>query len=351
MVGAAIRCGLPSASAKRVAHHRHVARGLHHRPCDQVGEAELLAGRLEVLAPRVEHVDGEGAEAGGGRDRATLVHEAHERGGWAADGRDLGAGCGGRRRIAIPFDRREDIFLDHAPARARALNRVEIDPLGAGDARGDRSCIARPVARGRGGAIGGRALVGALGRGLHGPAGCARARLDAAQDGSDRDRGIGLDQDLGDRARGRGGNLGVDLVGGDLYQRVVDRNSIANRNLPLEHRALGHGIAHLGEGDFHEFVGLSGRRPVAVDLDLTQHGPDRDGRVRFGQDLRERARGGGGQLGVDLVRGDLDERLLGVHLVTHRFQPPEDRSFGNRLAHLGHLYLHGGRARGHERQG
>ena len=92
-----------------VAHHRHVARGLHDRPGDQVRERELLAGRLERLAAGVERVDRQGAEARGGRDRAALVHELHERGRGAADGlgrrrrRGPGARSPRRRRARPPW--------------------------------------------------------------------------------------------------------------------------------------------------------------------------------------------------------------------------------------------------------
>src|SRR5918998_5420651 len=85
-----------------VAHHRHVARGTDDRPGDDVGEADALPGRLQLLASGVEHVDRNGAVAGGGGDGAALVHEAGEHGGGAADGPELGGGGGGgRSRSAV----------------------------------------------------------------------------------------------------------------------------------------------------------------------------------------------------------------------------------------------------------
>ena len=82
--------GLPVLLGVGVAHHRHVAGGLHDRPGDQVRERELLAGRLQLLATAVERVHRHRAEARGGRDRAALVHELHERRRGAADGLDVG---------------------------------------------------------------------------------------------------------------------------------------------------------------------------------------------------------------------------------------------------------------------
>ena len=54
---ASTRCGLPSDLGEGVGHHRHVARGLHDRPRDQVGEARASCRRaLSSLRRRVERV-------------------------------------------------------------------------------------------------------------------------------------------------------------------------------------------------------------------------------------------------------------------------------------------------------
>ena len=63
--------------------------------------------------------------------------------------------------------------------------------------------------------------------------------------------------------------------------------------------------------------------------------------------LRQRAGGRRGHLGVDLVGGDLDQRLVGLHRVAHLLQPLEHGALGDRLAHLGHRDLDGRRPRGH----
>ena len=44
--------------------------------------------------------------------------------------------------------------------------------------------------------------------------------------------------------------------------------------------------------------------------------------------------GRGGHLGVDLVGGHLDQRLVGLDAVADLLEPLEDRSLGDRLAHL-----------------
>ena len=76
----------------------------------------------------------------------------------------------------------------------------------------------------------------------------------------DGDRLVRLDQDLGDRAGDGRGQLGVDLVGGDLDERVVDCDRVAHLHAPLEHRALGDRVAHLREGDVDELAVLLRRR-------------------------------------------------------------------------------------------
>ena len=95
---------LPVLLGVGVAHHGHVAGGLHDRPGDQVRERQLLAGRLQLLATAVERVHRHGAEARGRGDRAALVHELHERGRGAADGLDVGAGRCRGRGAAITLD-------------------------------------------------------------------------------------------------------------------------------------------------------------------------------------------------------------------------------------------------------
>ena len=65
-------------------------------------------------------------------------------------------------------------------------------------------------------------------------------------------RGHGLvrpDEDLGEDSAGRGGDLRIDLVGGDLDDSLVGLDGVAFRLEPLQDRPLGHRFAHLGHGD------------------------------------------------------------------------------------------------------
>src|SRR5207237_10933296 len=90
-------------------------------------------------------------------------------------------------------------------------------------------------------------------------------------------------------------------------------------------RALGDRLAAGGRRDVNNLGlgrrlgrrrlrGRGGRRagpgPVAAGGDLREQGADLDGLALGGVDLDQDARGGGGDLGVDLVGGDLDEDVV-----------------------------------------
>ena len=53
-------------------------------------------------------------------------------------------------------------------------------------------------------------------------------------------------------------------------------------------------------------------------------------------DLREHAPRRRRNLGVHLVGGDLEDRLVALHLVADLLQPLRQRALGDRFAHLGH---------------
>ena len=352
---------LPVLLGVGVAHHGHVAGGLHDRPGDQVRERQLLAGGLQLLATAVERGHGHGAEARGRRDRAALVHELHERGRGAADRLDLGAGGRGGGGAAIPLDCGEHVLLRHPAARTGSRDRLDVDAVSACDARGHGG---RVPAVGDGCACG-RLRLGGFGarldRAVRRAGIGAGARSNATQHRADRHSLVGLDEDLLDRARHWGGHLGIDLVGGDLDQRVVDGDGVARLHPPFEDGALGHRIAHLRERDVDNLAAacgrliaacgrLVGRRrggSVAVGVYLAEHASHLNRLIGFRGDVYKRSGHRRRNLGIDLVGGDLDQRLVSLDPVTDLLQPTQDRAFGNRLPHLGHGDLNARGACGH----
>ena len=66
---------------------------------------------------------------------------------------------------------------------------------------------------------------------------------------------------------------------------------------------------------------------------------DLNGLIFGHADLCEETGDGGGDLGIDLVRGDLEQRLIGVNGVAHGLQPRGDGALGDRLAQSGHADL------------
>ena len=169
-----------------------------------------MPARLERLAARVEHAHRERAEAGGGRDRAALVHEPRERrapgrgSAWRPRGGVLRRGCRGRRPAArrrCPSTSAQHVVLGHLAAAAGALDAGEVDAVGVGDAVGDGRGVGVAVAGWRSLRCGpARRLGRRLGRGAPAArsrrAGCARrscptARSRRARPGSRRRAGHG----------------------------------------------------------------------------------------------------------------------------------------------------------------
>ena len=217
----------------------------------------LRPGVLQRAPAGVQRGHRDRAEAGGRRDRAALVHEAHERRRGAADGLGLALGRGGRRGSgAVALDRVLHVVLGHPAARAGAAQGAQVDAVRSGHAGRDRGGVHVAVAR-RGLCLGVGLDLGHLGGGLHRAVALRRAGagFDAAQHRADVHGRVGLDQQLGDLPGHRRGDLGVDLVGRDLDERVVDGHGVAHGHPPLEHGALGHGVAHLGEGDVDDLAG------------------------------------------------------------------------------------------------
>ena len=229
--------------------------------------------------------------------------------------------------------------------------------------------------------------------------------------GADLDGLVLLDHDLQQSAGDRRGDLGVDLVGGYLEQGLVDRDVVADLLEPAGHRAFGDGLPERGQRDEgtptvaacglllggRSFLGwrlfllrlrsLVPRRQLAGLLDdlllllglllrlllvlglrlrlgsgvgvaralalLTydsQHGADLDRGVLLGPDLQQGAGDRRGDLGVDLVGGDLEQRLVDRHGVADLLEPAGDGAFGDRFTEGGESDFggHGGflRSRG-----
>ena len=101
---------------------------------------------------------------------------------------------------------------------------------------------------GRGALVGSGALAAAGARAVRG----RHARDDLA----DGHRVAGLREDLLDRARRGGRDLGVDLVGGDLDDRLVLLDGLAGLLGPLEDRALGDRLAHRRHDDVDRLAGV-----------------------------------------------------------------------------------------------
>src|SRR5690606_32427753 len=85
-----------------------------------------------------------------------------------------------------------------------------------------------------------------------------------------------------------------------------------------------------------------GRGGTGAVADHGQVSADLDRLVLLDEDLLEDAGDGRGDLGVDLVRGDLEQRLVDRDLVTHALEPAGHSPFGHGLAkgRHGHAFGH-----------
>src|SRR5579862_3966967 len=191
----------------------------------------------------------------------------------------------------------------------------------------------------------------------------------AADDGDDRVDLHGfafLRADLGESSVNVRRDLGVDLVGGDFEERLIDLNGIADLLEPSGDGALEDGFAHLGHDDFGDSaVSLSGPRsrlrwylrwgrlsggllygrgrrwflPVRFRAAAVEHGDDGvdlDGRTLGELDFAQNAPDGRRNFGVDLVGGDLEERFVFLDRFAGLFEPSGDGAFEDRFAHLRH---------------
>ena len=208
---------------------------------------------------------GGGAAAGGrssGREAAAAGLRARRDG---RGGRRSGPSGGGA--LGARLDVGEDVLLRHPAAGAGARDRARVDAvLGrdpGDDRRDERAAVPRRGARPRLGRAWQPARAprprdglrrAATGSGAAG-AGCGRRGSAARRQPAGRDHGqhrpdldrLALgDEDLGDDALAGARNLGVDLVGRDLEQRLVLGDRLARLLEPLRDRSLRDRDTHLG---------------------------------------------------------------------------------------------------------
>ena len=260
-------------AAIRVRDDGPFARSRNQRVRDQMRERNLLvaSGRpqaaVELFAACVERVNGDAAEARGRRNREALLHVARKRGCRPAQRDELRIG-GDRRQRSLRRSRLpaslicllDDVGAQDQSVRPRSAHAAQIDvqalrhsPRGLiGDSL---TCLHRVGWRGR-------RRFGGRSRTRRSVAGAARPRgrsvtlrgIDLREVGPNRDRlslaGGDLRYDSGDGRR----HLDVNFVGGDLDERIALRDEIADVAEPLDDRAFGDGLAHLGKGYGNESI-------------------------------------------------------------------------------------------------
>src|SRR5690606_19437996 len=154
-------------------------------------------------------------------------------------------------------------------------------------------------------------LLGLRGRGIGG--------ADDRQHGADLGVLVLLDADLEHGARDGGGDLGVDLVGRDLEQRLVDLDGLADGLEPAGDGALGDGLAERRHRHLLALCGATG-------------GSRRLGRGRLGGGSGLSGRLLGRLLGRSLGCGSLLGGRLGAGVVGAREAEPEPSPMTTRSA-------------------
>ena len=207
-------------------------------------------------------------------------------------------------------------------------------------------------------------FLGLFGLGFFLGCGLGVAVADADDDGADVDGVVFFSEDFDDGACDGGGDFGVDLVGGHFEEGFVDCDGVADLFQPAGDGAFGDGFAEfghfnvgclarcvcsivllglflslslglLGLGFF--FLGLFSCCFFAFFAKFSDDGADTNSFVLIGEDLKQNASSRGGDLGIDLVGGDLQQGFIGGDSVTNLFQPAGDGAFGDRFTELGHL--------------
>ena len=156
--------------------------------------------------------------------------------------------CAMRRTSGDDFCRRSSLLVGLGLRRFGVGSRL-VPAAVAASARGRLAVIAAaPTAQPAGIAPAPRRLAPSA-------AAASRRAADHRDDAVDRHRLPFLDLDLGQHARGRRRDLGVDLVGRDLEQRLVAIDRVADLLDPADDRAFGDRLAHLGHHDVGRHCG------------------------------------------------------------------------------------------------
>src|ERR1019366_5338642 len=215
--------------------------------CSAILTRMVLMGSMRVLACPA---GGSGATAGGAAGPAA--------------GSGAGAGAAGPGCAAVYASTSCLVIRPPAPvpftcARSRLSSRAILRtkgesgpagslPAGSGGGAGAATAgLAGGTARTNTGGPGGSSRGGSSGGGSNCAGGAAF--INARDYGVDADCLAFLHQDLGKRAGGRGGNLGVHLVGGNLKERLVALDALAGLFVPLGQGAFHNAFAHLGHDD------------------------------------------------------------------------------------------------------
>ena len=318
-------------------HDRHLlGRGAGDRVGDQVGEGDPLAGLLELLAAAVERGDGDRAERGRGRDRARLVHVAGEHRARALEQRGAGGLRGrGRRR---PFGGGaavrggEHVGLADPPGGAGAVHArrgrrrgrrrrgaatgvtfrpsgvaaVAASPAGRGALVGSGAGVARPSAAPAPAAI--RAMTWPTVTVSPASARISAIVPDAGAGTSASTLSVEISTIVSSASTASPGCLGPlehvpsetdSPIAGITMSTVSPRPRAAAGRRPR--RAVAVRVAA---------AGARRRRRAVRRRDLGEHRADADGVALGGVDLHDGAGDRRGDLGVDLVGGDLDEGLV-----------------------------------------
>ena len=167
-----------------------------------------------------------------------------------------------------------------------------------------------------------------------------------------------------------GGNLGVNLVGGNLNQGLVNLNLLANFLQPAGNGALGDGLAQCGQYDLNacssscgssrssggccgssrslsnrsgscgslNSCGSSRSSSTGTVANDSQSSADLDVLVLGDENLLNNACYGGGNLGVNLVGGNLNQGCVNLNGVADLNEPAGNGTLGHGLAQCGQYY-------------